>query len=160
MGKELCSFTAFLRAPRNPEYEHKFASFWRPKGGDVDVDGANASATSKCNQQVQVSFYGTVTAVDDVPGVTVATKNPRDSSDVFRVVWDTDTETQSTGQGETGGTTLAAAVAGVAFPMVGDGCGVGVCTVCGRTCLCDTRVATEAVFSSLPTSRAEVISKL
>jgi hypothetical protein len=92
-----------------------------------------------CNILAQITLEGQVTIVDDIPnmGGKNFPENAFDSDDTFRVVWADDN-----------------------FPVVETGCGGGACTVRGKTCVCSTKLSDEAVFATLPSSRAEVISEL
>jgi cullin-associated NEDD8-dissociated protein 1 len=94
----------------------------------------------KCTVNAQITIEGQVSIVDDIPHMDKY-MHPEgaklDSTDTFRVVW-----------------------ADGKFPVAETGCGGGACTVRGNTCVCSTTLSNDAVFTTLPSSRNEVISKL
>lgn len=130
-GQELCDFSHV----NNPDG-------WRTSG---EVSESSITAywrASSCERLTQVTQDGRINPVDKSPEDNQYrpgfewTRNPVDSKDTFPVHW-----------------------ANKQYPKVEDGCGDG-CTVHGTTCLCESIVTTDVVFTAALPSRSEILSQL
>lgn len=92
-------------------------------------------AEGKCEVLVKVNSEGGVAVVHDLPVTTPLLKT--DTPSFFDVQWQR-----------------------LGYPNKGNNCGNGVCTQVENSCICNTRIVEEPVFTSLPNGREEIVEQL